>query len=199
QEAAASLKKALNLLPVGNRNREQARQRLQQCQRLVILDARLPTILRGTEKPANAAEQIEFARLCILKKLHAAAARFFADAFTAKPQLAEAPGTGTRYDAACSAALAGCGRGGDGAKQGDAERARWRAQAGQWLRADLDAWAKKLESGLAVDRARVYKTLAWWREDPDLAGLRDPGGLNKLAADERKQYRALWAEVAAVL
>jgi tetratricopeptide (TPR) repeat protein len=199
QEAAASLKKALNLLPVGNRNRKQARQWLQQCRQLMALDARLPTILSGTEKPANAAEQLVMARLCHLKKLYASAAQLYADAFAATPQLAEDPGTGMRYDAACSAALAGCGRGRDGAKRGDAERARWRAQAGQWLRADLDAWAKKLKSGRAVDRAKVQKTLAWWREDPDLACVRDPGGLNKLAADERKQYRTLWAEVAAVL
>jgi hypothetical protein len=29
--------------------------------------------------------------------------------------------------------------------------------------------------------------------------VRDPGALDKLAADERKEYLALWAEVAAVL
>ena len=165
----------------------------------MILDARLPAILRGTEKPANAAEHLEMARLCQLKKLYAGAARLYADAFATKPQLAEDLGTRSRYNAACSAALAGCGRGEDGAERGDAERARWRAQAGQWLRADLDAWAKKLESGLATDRANIRRTLAWWRQDPDLAGLRDPDALDKLAADERKEFLALWAEVAAAL
>jgi tetratricopeptide (TPR) repeat protein len=190
QEAAATLKKASALLPEATGGREQARRLRQQCQRLMILDARLPTILKGTKKPANAAEQIEFARLCMLKKLYAAAARFFTDAFATKPQLIEDPGTGYRYAAACSAALAGCGRGADAAKGGDTEQARWRAQARKWLRADLDAWARKLQSGLAVDRAKVHKTLAWWREDPDLAGLRDPGELDKLAGDERKQYLA---------
>jgi hypothetical protein len=34
---------------------------------------------------------------------------------------------------------------------------------------------------------------------PRPAGLRDPGELNKLPADERKEYGALWADVAAVL
>jgi tetratricopeptide (TPR) repeat protein len=199
QEAAAALKKANDLLPLGDRNREQARQRLQQTQRLMILDARLPSILRGTDKPADADEQIAFARLCVVKKLHAAAARFFADAFAMEPQLTEEPRTGYRYDAACSAALAGCGRGEDRPELGHAERARWRAQARQWLLADLDAWAKKLGSGSAANRAKVHETLAWWRQDPDLAGLRDPGELSKLAADERTEFAALWAEVAAVL
>jgi hypothetical protein len=113
--------------------------------------------------------------------------------------LAEDTRTGYRYDAACAAALVGCGRGGDGAELSDAERAHWRVQARRWLRADLQASAKKLENGLAADRAKVRETLTWWRQDPDLAALRDPGELNKLPADERKEFAALWADVAAVL
>ena len=72
---------------------------------------RLPAILEGTEKAANASEQIEFAQLCVLKKRYAAAARLYADAFAMKPQLAEDPLPGHRYYAVCSAALAGRGRG----------------------------------------------------------------------------------------
>jgi hypothetical protein len=41
--------------------------------------------------------------------------------------------------------------------------------------------------------------LTRWRSEPDLACVRDPGELDKLAADERKEYLALWVEVAAVL
>src|SRR5262249_25548270 len=185
-EAVASLKLGVDWLPKGDPRREPWQRQLKQCQRFAILDARLPSILSGTEKPAGAVEQIEFARLCVLKKLHAAAARFFADAFALKPEWAEEPRASYRYDAACSAALAGCGRGEDGAYRTDAERARWRAQARRWLRADLDAWAKKLESGLAADRAEVQEKLAWWRQDPDLAGLRDADALEKLPPAERQ-------------
>jgi serine/threonine-protein kinase len=198
-DAAAALEKATDLLPEGSPLHQQARQRLQQCQRLATLDARLPTILKGAEKLADADEQIEFARLCVHKKLHAAAARFFDEAFAMKPELAAEPSTGHRYDAACAAALVGCGRAGDGAELSDAERAHWRGQARQWLRADLDAWAKKLESGLAADRAKVRQTLTWWRQDSDLAVLRDPGDLNKLPTDDRKEFAALWADVSAVI
>jgi hypothetical protein len=35
--------------------------------------------------------------------------------------------------------------------------------------------------------------------DPDLACVRDSCELDKLAEDEREEYLALWAEVAAVL
>jgi hypothetical protein len=41
--------------------------------------------------------------------------------------------------------------------------------------------------------------LTRWRHEPDLAGLREPGELERLAEDERKECLALWAEVAAVL
>jgi hypothetical protein len=42
-----------------------------------------------------------------------------------------------RYDAACAAALAGCGNGKDTAKLSGDERAAFRKQALDWLRADL--------------------------------------------------------------
>jgi hypothetical protein len=35
--------------------------------------------------------------------------------------------------------------------------------------------------------------------EPELACVRDPSELNKLAPDERKEFLALWADVAAVL
>jgi eukaryotic-like serine/threonine-protein kinase len=40
--------------------------------------------------------------------------------------------------------------------------------------------------------------LTRWREEPDLAGLREPAALNELPDDERKECRALWAAVASV-
>ena len=39
--------------------------------------------------------------------------------------------------------------------------------------------------------------LARWREDPDLAGLRDPAALNKLPPAERQECRTLWNEIEA--
>jgi hypothetical protein len=37
-----------------------------------------------------------------------------------------------------------------------------------------------------------------WREDPDLAGLRDPEPLSKLPDDEQKAWRGFWEEVDAL-
>jgi tetratricopeptide (TPR) repeat protein len=197
-EALASVNKGNALLPAADPVRKETRPLLQQCQRYVTLDARLPAVLRGADKPGNAAEQIEFARLCILKKFYPAGARFYEAAFAAEPKLAEDVPTGTRYNAARAAALAGCGKG--GADQLDDKAcARWRRQAGEWLRQDLTWWGKALDSGNAQTRADVRRCMQFWQSDRDLVGLREPGALDRLSAEERNEWDALWKEVGALL
>jgi serine/threonine-protein kinase len=129
--------------------------------------------LQGIEKPANAAEQIEFAKLCRVKKLYAAGALFYADAFAAEPKHAEDVPKGDRYNAACAAALAGCAPGKDVDKPDAKERARLRRQALDWLRADLAWWAKTLENSTAQARTSARRRLQHSQSDPDLAGVRD--------------------------
>ncbi len=165
----------------------------------MTLDARLPLILRGAEKPANAAEQIEFAQVCLLEKRYAAAARLYGDAFRAEPKLVEAVSAGTRYDAARAAALAGCFPGKDADTLDDKERARWRRQALEWLRQDLTWWGKALDNGNSQTRADVRWRMRYWQTDSHLAGLREPSALEVLSLDERKECLALWQEVEAML
>ena len=198
-EAVAELKEAGELVPAKDPRGVQVWQLQQRCERYKALDAKLPAVLLGTEKPANAVNQIEFARLCALKKLYASAARLYADAFTAVPRLAEEPRTGFRYGAACAAALAGCGRGEDKAELDDRERARWREQARQWLQADLAAWTKALDADPVKAGELLRRMLTHWRSDPDLAGLREPGALDRLPTAERKEWIALWVAVDALL
>ncbi len=103
-----------------------------------------------------------------------------------------------RYNAACAAALAGCGRGEDAEELDDAGHARWRQQALGWLRADLNYYS----AGLKRTKRRkqvIVKRLERWLRDPDLVGVRDPEALTELADTEAKAWRALWAEVRALL
>jgi hypothetical protein len=137
--------------------------------------------------------------VCHLTKRFADAASLFERAFTDRPQLADDWQAAHRYNAACAAALAGGGQGGGGDKLSTAERARWRQQARAWLQADLAVWAGKLEGGTAADRAQVKTMMRHWQADADLAGLREPAALAKLAAEERDGWRALWQEVGALL
>ena len=134
---------------------------LLQHRRFLELDTRLPAILKGEAKPTDAAERLEFAAICYRKGRHAASARLANEAFAEKPALANDLQVGSRYDAACSASLAGSGVGKDEPMPDEADRARLREQALGWLRADLAAWAKVLEAGNEPDRKQfVARTLA---------------------------------------
>jgi serine/threonine-protein kinase len=198
-EALTFLDKGNELLPARAPLREQARPLLLRYQRCKALDRRLPAVLRGSDQPADPAELIAFAELCAIKQFYAAAARFYSDAFTAEPKLAEAVPKGARYSAACAAAQAGCGRGRDTATLDEKARAGRRRQAREWLRQDLAWWGKALNRGDARTRAEVRWRMHSWQTDSDLAGLREPGALAAMSPDERNECLALWQELAAVL
>jgi serine/threonine protein kinase/tetratricopeptide (TPR) repeat protein len=172
---------------------------VRQCERLVELDGQLPGFLRRERAPASPGEGIELAQLCSLKRLHQAAARFYAEAFAAEPRLADDLGAGHRYNAACAAALAGCGRDKDADKPDDTGRARWRRQALGWLRADLTAWGRLLDKGPNNVRPVVVGKMRHWQADADFAGVRGPRALAKLPVAERQAWQTLWDEVAGTL
>jgi tetratricopeptide (TPR) repeat protein len=170
---------------------------VRKAERLVELDAKLPKVLKGEVQPANASEQAEMAMICqIHKGLYAAASRLYSEAFAAQPALAENLGSvGSRYDAACAAALAGCGQGKDADQTDDKERTRLRLQALEWLRADLAAYRQMLEKDLEKARPVVRQQMEHWQQDTDLAGMRGPDVLAKLPEAERQPWEKLWADV----
>ena len=159
----------------------------------------LSAFLDGKYQPQDNDERLALLGICQFRNRTRAMARLYADAFAASRPLADDLGAGHRYNAARAAALAGCGRGEDARDLEDGERKRWRDQARQWLRAELAARARALGADPTAARWEVHETLTRWQKEPDLACVRDPGELNRLAADERKEYFALWAEVATVL
>src|SRR5262249_4942115 len=131
--------------------------------------------------------------------LHRAAARFYEGAFAADPQLLDDLKAGSRYDAACAAALAGCGQGQDADKLDGKERARLRRQALDWLRADLEAWGRLLDRGPDKDRPNIGKKMRHWLADTDFAGVRGPAALARLPEAERPGWQKLWGDVADTL
>ena len=168
------------------------------CRRLVELDARLAAILKGEATPRDAEERLALAILCHDKKLPVASARFHDEALADRPDLADDLAKGHRYNAACVAALAGAGRGKDDPPPDGAARAGWRGKALAWLRADLAAWDKSLASGPPQARPKIARTLAHWKADADLAGIRDDEALAGLPEAEREAFRSLWADVEAL-
>jgi tetratricopeptide (TPR) repeat protein len=172
---------------------------VRQCQRLVELDEKLPEFLDGTTRPAGPAERIELARLCAYKRLNRTAARFFEEAFAAKPALADDLSAGHRYQAACVAALAGCGKGEDVAGLDEKEKARLRGRALCWLRADLAVRARQLAGGKPAERIEVQSWLRRWLADPDLGAVRGPEAVTRLPEAERQAWQTLWKDVADIL
>jgi serine/threonine-protein kinase len=199
RDARDATRRCLDLLQAGHFRRPGVERQLQRCEDLLALEARLPAVLRGEAGPIDAAERLRCAEVCLLTKRFADAASLYEKAFTDRPQRADDMQAAHRYNAACAAALAGCGQGTDGDKLSTAERARRRQQARAWLQADLAVWAGKLEGGTAADRAQVKTMMRRWQADADLAGLREPGALGKWSAKERCEWLALWKEVGALL
>jgi serine/threonine protein kinase/Flp pilus assembly protein TadD len=171
---------------------------VRRCERLVELDGKLPRILERRATPASPGERIELAGLCTAKRLHRAAARFYEEALAAEPRLADDLRAAHRYNAACAAALAGCGQGADASTFGETVRANLRGQALKWLRADLEAWGRLLDRGPQQARPVTERQLRHWLTDTSFAGVRGPQALAKLPEAERQTWQRLWADVAAV-
>jgi serine/threonine-protein kinase len=152
----------------------------------------LPEFLEGRYEPRDNDERLCLLGACRFRNLTGASARLYAGAFAADSHLAEDLRTGLRYKAACAAASAGCGLGADAAAVDEAQRARWRRQAMEWLREDLAAWRGAGENG-----PDILRTLTRWQTDPELAGLRESDALTKLSVPEREQWTSFWAEVGA--
>jgi tetratricopeptide (TPR) repeat protein/tRNA A-37 threonylcarbamoyl transferase component Bud32 len=172
---------------------------LRSAERLVELDGKLPAILGGSVKPANAAECLGLAVLCRrYKRFHVVAARFYADAFTADPKLAADIRQQHRYSAACSTVLAGAGKAKDGGPLPDKDAVKLRRQALDWLRADLAVYAK-LADGNDAAKQLARQRLVHWQTDADLVCVRDPKALDQLPEAERQAWRRLWADISAIL
>jgi serine/threonine-protein kinase len=171
---------------------------VRECERLVALDLILPAVLKGQAHPASPAERLDLANLCQQpsKRLYAASARLYGEAFAADRKLAEDLTATNRYDAVCAAALAAAGQGNDAGKLDAEQRSALRQQALGWLRADLDAWGKRLAGARPPQRQAIPQTLRHWQQDPDLTGVRDDKALAALPAQQRDAWKKLWADVA---
>jgi tetratricopeptide (TPR) repeat protein len=198
-EARTATRRCLDLLPPGDPLRRLVSQQLQQCERLAALDEKLPAFLSGEAKPAGAAECLALAQVCAPgRRQYAAAARFYADAFAADPNLAADVVLWHRYHAACSAALAAAGQGEDAQHLPDTVVCMLRRQALAWLRDDLAAY-EKLAGRDEAARQQVRQHLARWRADADLASIRDSDALDRLPDDERRAWHQLWEEFGQLL
>jgi tetratricopeptide (TPR) repeat protein len=197
--ALAELRRCRELMGPGHPAADRLGVHLRHLERQAGWEADLPAVLRGGVQPADDPDdRVTFGQFCKAKRLFALAARSYADLFAAHPKLAEDPLDAHRYSAACYAALAGAGQGADADRTDAGERGRWRKQALDWLRADLDLIARRLAE---TPQRKLFflASLRHSQTDPDLAGVRDAAALAALPADEVSAWLRLWSDVAAVL
>jgi tetratricopeptide (TPR) repeat protein len=171
---------------------------LAEAERQAALAGRLPALLKGDDRPKDNAERLAIAQHCYDTRHFAPAARFFSEAVAIEPRLVDDRRLQHLYNAACSAALAAAGQGVDEPQPDAAERAALRGRTLGWMKAELDAWSKYLDSGRPEHRAEVLQGVGHWREDSDLVALRGEA-LGKLPEGERKAWQALWADVDALI
>jgi tetratricopeptide (TPR) repeat protein len=165
---------------------------VREAEQMVKLDAKLVRILRGEAQPSDDTERLALARLCHFSKRYSVAVRFLAEAFASQPALT----LQHRYNAACSAALAGCGQDKDMDQTDVKEFARLRRQALAWLRADLAVWRQALANEPDKARRTVQQQMQAWEKDIDFAGVRSAVALAKLPENERQEWTKLWQDVA---
>jgi superkiller protein 3 len=195
QAAVASFRQVLKLDPKHGGPPSQ----LPRAERLAAVQERLPAFLKGEFEPSGNEERLALAVTCKQKKHYQAAVGLYSKVFTIEATQAENLPAWQRYQAGCCAALAAAGQGEDAGKPDDQGRADLRKQALSWLRADLAARTRRLESGQPAEFPVVRDAMTHWQKDGDLAGIRDAAALAKLPADEQKAFTQFWSDVAALL
>jgi tetratricopeptide (TPR) repeat protein len=192
-EAIAVLRRAIELKIAAKQMTDQIR-RTEQLRELL---SRLPGILKGQDRPKDNAERLAWAADCYKLGQFSSAARLWAEALAADPAAGDDLRVGHRYNAACSAALAGCGLGND-APADESARAALRRQALGLLRADLAQRAKRLDAD-GPGRAEALLNLEHSTRDFDVAGILDADAIARLPVAERTEWQAFWRDVEALI
>jgi serine protease Do len=199
-EARDAFRSAFALYPLNNpAGAQQAGQNARDCERLLRMENHLPDLLEGRQQPKDSAERLLLAQFSRSKRMFAQSTRLMAAAFAEDAKLADDVNAGHRYVAARHAALAVAGQGEDAQKITVEESTRLRKLALEWLRADLTFWSRLLESGNSIDRTKAAAMIRGWKQDRDLAGLREAEALKRLPASEQEAFLNLWTEVETLL
>jgi tetratricopeptide (TPR) repeat protein len=195
--AQQSLRRCLELLPANDPQRNLVTGLLRQCQQWLEAESKLTAFLAGKGAPADAVSQLRMAMVAQVpaNKRYRTAALLYRDAFARQPRFADAH----RYDAACAAALAGCGKGNGASTLDPGARLVWRNQALAWLQAERAALSKKLKGEVPGQAAQARQALEHWLRDPDLAGVRELNQLARLPVEEGEAWFRLWMDVGRAL
>jgi tetratricopeptide (TPR) repeat protein len=182
-DATAATQRAIELLPPDDPLLDNLERRVKEFDRLLALEKRLPAVLDGKTE-TSAAELLQMAWMCNqLKKRHLSAVRLYREAFESQPELLG--DNSHRFEAARAAALAAAGQGEGTDKLAEAEKAKLRRQAHDWLEADLLMLVQGMKEGRIESLLYASHYLPRWQTDAGLAAIRDPKELARLSEEER--------------
>jgi serine/threonine-protein kinase len=192
-DAAPHIKRALELLPERHPHRALVEETKALLEHGEEMASKADQVADRTLVVADGPETLEFAEILRLRGQFAVSVRLYEEAFRLAPALAENPLSGNRFDAAC-AAVQTCAL-----EREDGKKTALSDQALQWIREDLAAWNRRLESGNAPLRASAVRALKRWRTESQLAAVRDAAAVSGLSATTEDGWRALWRDVDAAL
>jgi WD40 repeat protein/serine/threonine protein kinase len=168
-------------------------------ERAEMLKDRLLALLREQEKPVDNTERLALANFAFEQKKFTFAARLWTEALENDPKLGDDLGATHRYRAARAAALAADGLSVEEPLLDGPAKAKLRRQALDWLKSELSARSKLLESASPKEREAMLFIQTGWKYDRNLAGIRDPAALAKLPPEERAACTRFWADLVAFL
>jgi tetratricopeptide (TPR) repeat protein len=150
--------------------------------------------------PNNPDAHESLAPLLASRGQYVAAVASYREAFRVNPKLAEDLEKAIRYSAACLAVKAAAGLAGDGMDLDEKARVGLRKQTLTWLRADLLARTRLIEIHKTKEsKEQMREQVRQWKEDQDLASVRDKHAVGKLAGEERAPWEQFWHDVDALL
>jgi serine/threonine-protein kinase len=202
EEARAAFERYREALPTDHKMNAVLSRFVLQCDELMTSEELCKTDASAADFSMNAAEYLRCAEIARMKRSHSRAAELYLQAFRLNPDLPSDLRTGARYNAACSAALAGAATTDESQMREAAiasNRKEWRLQAIEWLTQDIEMWKTLQARGDTKAIPVIRSTLQRWRATPQLSSVRDATGVAQLSEAEREACLKLWVQVDATL
>lgn len=202
EEARAAFERYREALPTDHKLNAVLGRFIQQCDELMTSEEQCQADASAAASPMDAAECFSCAEIARMKGSHSRAADLYLQAFSLNPDLPSDLRTGARYNAACSAALAGAPTT-DRAQTTEAattsNHQKWRLQSIEWLTQDLKLWKTLQARGETKAIPVIRSTLQRLRVTPQLSSVRDATAVAHLSEAEREACLKLWVQVDATL
>jgi eukaryotic-like serine/threonine-protein kinase len=195
-EALEVARRYAKLLPDNHPWQKAARQRLQECEKLLEMERKVGTYLNNGDLPETTQDVLAMIDLCrTYKQYHATAAGLYAGKINNTRTLAEDLERGHRFDAARSALLAASGHGRDPVNVNVEQQMALRKQAHAWLQADLAQWTKRLQERDVKALPGLLTRLPGWKYEPAFVAVRDSQKPGSLPKAEQADWLQLWSDL----